>query len=205
MRTERRFFVASLKFKTGMENATLELETPARRVPMTKAQFLAWNPDDGFLYEYENGFALQTTGMKKAERYLIVNILNKFSVLPAYQEGARLLPESDCWLTEKRLRRPDLAFFTREQIRIVSDDEEPIPSFAVELISLHDTAEVVEQKVAEYFTAGVQVLWYVYPVSQMVRVFTSANQSTAYFENNRFSAAPAVPDLSLTVAELLAR
>ncbi|MBC7891455.1 MAG: hypothetical protein H7Y12_04505 [Sphingobacteriaceae bacterium] len=61
------------------ETDLLEDEAPPLvRVPMTKEQFIAWNPDDGFLYEYENGFALQTTGMKKEERYLFRNLQKAF-------------------------------------------------------------------------------------------------------------------------------
>lgn len=52
-----------------METTVLETEEEDEidevRIPMTKAQFLAWSDDDGFLYEYENGFAVQTTGIKK--------------------------------------------------------------------------------------------------------------------------------------------
>ena len=47
------------------------VETGEVRVSMTREQFLEWNPDEGFLYEYDNGFAVQTTGRKKEERYII--------------------------------------------------------------------------------------------------------------------------------------
>lgn len=56
-----------------MQSAVLEPEeVDDVRIPMSKETFLNWNPDDGFLYEYDNGFAEQTTGMKKEERYITV-------------------------------------------------------------------------------------------------------------------------------------
>lgn len=56
------------------------------RIPMLKEAFLNWNPDDGFLYEYNSGFAEQTTGMKKEERCIIGNIQDKFDATNAYRE-----------------------------------------------------------------------------------------------------------------------
>jgi Uma2 family endonuclease len=171
-------------------------------IPMSKQQFLNWNPENGFLYEFENGLAIPTNGMKKAERYLVVNIQDKFATLKAYQEGGRLLAETDCWLTENQMRRPDLAFFSKEAIRIVDDSSEPIPPFVIEIISPTDTAKHIEEKVIEYFEAGVQVIWHIYPELRMVRVSTSPRNNVTCFENDFFSATPAIPDLQMTVDEL---
>lgn len=189
-----------------MESAVIEQEEVADvRIPMPKAQFLNWNPDDGFLYEYDNGYAEQTTGMKKNERYIVSNVLDKFETTQAYQERAKLLPESDVWVTDEQKRIPDIAFFTRQQILDSVTNVEPIPAFVIELISPSDKADKVEKKVIEYFNAGVQVVWHVYPALRMVRVFTSVKSNTTYFGTDPFDAAPVVPDLQLTVDELFAR
>ena len=43
-----------------MESAVVEWDDVSIiRIPMSKTAFLNWNPDDGFLYEYDNGFAEQ--------------------------------------------------------------------------------------------------------------------------------------------------
>ena len=122
-----------------------EDEMPIVRIPMSKERFLNWNPDDDFVYEFDNGFAEPTTGMKKDERYLIINIQDKFSLLPMYQQGARLLAETDCWLTKSQMSRPDLSLFTREDIRVTDNSAEPIPAFVVEIISPSDKADHVEK------------------------------------------------------------
>ena len=187
----------------AVETELLETEVPpVARVPMTKAQFLAWEPEDGFLYEFDNGYAEQTTGMKKSERPLIRAIQMAFQQTTAFAENAMLFEETEVWVSEEQMRIPDVAFFTDAQIRASGEAAEPIPTFVVELISPTDRADKVEQKMVEYFAAGVQVLWYVYPALRMVRVFTSVRHSTTFFENESFDAAPALPDLHLTVAEL---
>lgn len=181
-----------------------EVAPPVARVPMTKAQFLAWEPEDGFLYEFDNGYAEPTTGMKKSERPLIRAIQKAFQKTAAFAENAMLFEETEVWVSEEQMRIPDVAFFTDAQIRASGEAAEPIPAFVVELISPNDRADNIEEKVLEYFAAGVQVVWHVFPVLRMVRVFTSAKTATTFFEEESFNAAPALPDLHLTVAELFA-
>ena len=98
-----------------------------------------------------------------------------------------------------------MAFFTREQILDSANDIESIPPFVVELISPTDRVNTVETKVIEYVNAGVQVIWHVFPALRMVRVFNSAKNNATYFETDLFSAAPALPDLQMTVDEVFAR
>ena len=86
-----------------------------------------------------------------------------------------------------------------------ADDGSPVPAFAVEIISPSDKADKIETKVIEYLNAGVQVIWHVFPALRMVRVFTSVKNSISHFETDTFDAAPAVPDLTMTVNELFAR
>lgn len=175
------------------------------RIPMTKEQFLTWDADDGFLYEYDNGFAVQTTGMKKKERYIIRNIQEAFRKTTAYAERGHMYEENDVWVTANQKRIPDMAFFTDAQIKDSLNDEiEPIPAFVVELISPGDKSDHIETKIIEYFTAGVQVVWHVHPALRMVRVFTSVRSATSYFEDDALSAAPALPDLDMTVSGLFA-
>ena len=175
------------------------------RIPMSKEAFLEWNPDDGFLYEYDNGSAEQTSGMKKTERYIISNIQAKFSTTEAFRQRAWLFEESDIWVSNEQKRIPDMAFFTRNQILDSVNYKDPIPAFVVELISPSDRADKIETKVVEYFKAGVRVIWHIFPTLRMVRMFTSVKNSTSYFETDTVDAASAVPDLRMTVNELFAR
>lgn len=182
------------------------IETPDEEavvgIPMSKQRFLNWNPDDGFLYEFDNGIAIPTDGMKNVERPIIQKILRKFTQTIAYQQMGELLPETKCWLNKKQMRIPDAAFFTSAQIQDSGADRHPIPAFVIELISPSDKVKDVEQKVIEYFAAGVQVVWHIHPILRMVRVFTSARHNITCFENDAFNAAPAIEDLQMTVEEL---
>ena len=189
-----------------MESAVLEQEeVDDVRIPMSKQAFMNWNPDDGFLYEYDNGFAEQTSGMKNKELHIISNIQDVFATTQSSRERAKLFEEADVWVSERQKRIPDMALFTRQQVLDGANDGNPIPAFVVEIISPSDRADKIETKVIEYFSAGVQIVWHVFPALRMVRVFTSVKNSVTHFDADAFDAAPAVPDLQMTVDELFAR
>ncbi len=190
-----------------MESTLLEAQDEATdvRIPMSKQQFMNWNPDNGFLYEFENGFAIPTDGMRKEERYLVRNVQVAFQKTKAFQEKGYMFEESSIWITPDQKRIPDMAFFTDDQIKeSQSPDSEPIPSFVIEIISPSDRVKTVESKVIEYFEAGIQVVWHIHPSLRMVRVFTSPRQNVTCFENDTFNAAPVISDLQMTVEELFA-
>lgn len=189
-----------------MESAVLEQkEVDDVRISMSKQAFMNWSPDDGFLYEYDNGFAEQTSGIKNKEFYIISNIQDTFATTSAFLERSKLFEEADIWVTDAQKRIPDMALFTRQQVLDGANDENPIPAFVVEIISPTDKADKIEIKVIKYFRAGVQVIWHVFPASRMVRVFTSVKNSITHFETDTFDVAPAVPDLTMTVNELFVR
>ena len=170
-------------------------------IPMSKQRFLNWSPDDGFLYEFDNGIAIPTDGMKKEERYLVRNVQRALQKTKAFLDGGFMFEESEVWVTDNQKRIPDMAYFTDSQIK-QSTEAEPIPTFVIEIISPTDKVKSVESKVIEYFAAGVQVVWHIHPALRMVRVFTSSRQNVTCFENDSFTAAPVIPDLQLTVEEL---
>ena len=50
------------------------------------------------------------------------------------------------------------------------------PQFAVEIISNTDDAIEVDNKMEEYFKAGVKLVWHIYPKAGKVLVFTSPDE-----------------------------
>lgn len=188
-----------------MESTLLEIpdNEAITGIPMSKQRFMNWNPDDGFLYEFDNGTAIPTDGMKKEERYLVRNVQRALQKTKAFLDGGFMFEESEVWVTDSQKRIPDMAFFTDDQIKESTETKpEPIPAFVIEIISPTDKVKPVESKVIEYFSAGVQVVWHIHPDLRMVRVFTSPRQNVTCFENDSFTAAPVIPDLQMTVEEL---
>ncbi len=192
-----------------METLTSQKKTrrPARsrvRKPKTLEAFLRWEQPEGYYkYEWVDG-ALEKTEymMKNTERLLVVNIDRAFAKTAAYQEGGHLLAETVVPVSEERVRIPDVSFFTREQIIKSSKGEQPVPAFAIEIISPDESGIKIEQKAFDYFAAGVQVLWQVYSNVRMVKVLTSPQAVQICLKQDVCTAAPVLPDLKIAADEV---
>ncbi len=188
---------------------TLTIEAVREGVPkyaglsLSKADFLQWESDDDFFYEWNDGILEPMKGMQQNELFIISNIEDKFFETETFKKKkGRLFSEIDCWLTEKQMRRPDMAFYTAEQIKDTAQNKVAIPSFVVEIISEHDDIRKAEIKLREYFKAGVQVVWRVLPEVDSVYVFTSPKTVGIYSDTDIITAAPAIPDLTMAAEDL---
>jgi|YNPBryulayer2012_1023412.scaffolds.fasta_scaffold16023_3 Uma2 family endonuclease len=166
-------------------------------------EFRAWASDDGFKYEWVDGTLKATTAMKNRERLLVSRLLRRFAQTKAYQEGGELLPETDTLLAPvNKVRIPDLAFFTRDELLQSEKGDEPIPSFVIEIISPSNTVDEVQTKLADYFNSGVQVVWEIFPKNKSVRIYNSLKTVKICTDDDVCSAAPALPDFTITPNQL---
>jgi Uma2 family endonuclease len=174
-----------------------------QNLPTTLAEFMVWEPTDAYKYEWNDGELIRFTGMKKKE-YYIADLLNLLMFKTGYFEQGALLQETDVMLTGIQMRRPDLAYFTRDQIYAARQGEDVIPEFVIELISPTDDAEQVEKKIVEYFKAGVRVLWKVMPDSQVVYVYTARKIVMICTDNDVCSAASVLLNFGIKAGMLFA-
>jgi Uma2 family endonuclease len=173
-------------------------------LPKTFAEFEQWQPADGYKYEWNDGEVIIFEKMKKKHLHLIRILQQLFYKTTAFHDGGAFIMEQDVMLTGIQMRRPDLAFFSGKQIDDTqkSEDDEPIPEFVIEVISPSDDAEKVESKVIEYFKAGVQVVWNIFPEVKTVYVYTSRKTVKICTDNDICSAYPIIPDFEISVDNL---
>ena len=169
---------------------------------MTKSDFLKWESDDAFVYEYDNGRLEPTLSMKQEEVFLLQHLTRHFQQTDAYRQEGELVAEVDVWLTDKQMRRPDVAYYNITQLRQMAVGEQVVPSFAVEFVSDNDDIRKYIRKLNEYFQAGVQVVWLVFSNDQTVYVYTSPKTVTIATDNDSIHAAPVLAELQMTVNEL---
>lgn len=62
---------------------------------MTKNEFLRWESNDNYVYEFVGGIREPITGMRQDENYLLTNVENVFLSTSALEKGSRLRPEMD--------------------------------------------------------------------------------------------------------------
>ncbi len=129
------------------------------------------------LCELVDGSLLEKT-MSSFESYLAVRIAH---LLKVFVEAARLgiVLGADGMLRLARglLRIPDVSFISWDRLPGHVFPREDIwtlaPDLAVEVISHGNTREEMEHKLLDYFTAGVRLVWYVYPAEREVHVYTA--------------------------------
>ena len=180
------------------------VQVSAPAIPQTLDEFLNWEPVDGFKYEWNEGEIIRFSGVTK-KQYYIYDVLNALFIEKGYHKTGTFMAEPDVMLTALQMRRPDITYFTKEQIQRGRRGEDVIPAFVVEVLSETDQAYRIEEKIAEYFKAGVQVVWNVIPEHEVVYVYTSRKQVMICLEDDICSAAPVLPDFSISINNLFAQ
>ncbi|GAA4398005.1 hypothetical protein GCM10023187_08060 [Nibrella viscosa] len=182
------------------------VQSSASTHPQTFEEFLNWEPMDGYKYEWNDGEIIRFSGMKK-KQYYIYDVLNNLFIEKGYHRTGTFIAEPDVMLTVIQMRRPDIAYFTKAQINQGRHGDDVIPEFVIEILSESDLAYRIEEKLTEYFKAGVKVVWNIIPdpEQQVVYVYTSRKHVTICLEDDICSAAPVLPDFAISVNELFAQ
>ncbi len=150
----------------------------------------------GVKYEFNNGIVEKRESFKKKDMRIFDTIFRAFVHTTAYAQDGIIAPEVEVWTSATQFRKPNFSFWTRAQ---QIEEAESVPLFVAEIISPNDRINVVNNKVLEYFKAGVQVLWHIFPEQKMLYVFTSPSQITVRFEDDICSAAPVLADFEISV------
>lgn len=103
------------------------------------------------------------------------------------------------------VRAPDLAFVTAERAQAQTRDTgffDGAPDLAVEVISPHETAESIEDKLIDYLEAGTQQVWLVYPRTQTVIVYNSLTEVTAFSTSDTHEGGDLLPGFQLPVRNI---
>lgn len=169
--------------------------------PSTLAEFILWEPEDGFKYEWNDGELIKFNGMDKNQVYIYDLLLDLFFE-KGYKKMGTLVSEYDVMLSGIQMRRPDIAYLTKEQIQRTKKGADEIPEFVIEIISGNDNINKVEAKITEYYKAGVKVVWLIFPEEKMVQVYTSRRNVKICLDNDVCSAQPVLDGFEIGVDEL---
>ena len=172
-------------------------------LPTTLEEFMAWEQEDGFKYEWNDGELIKFVGMNR-NQFHIFGALNRFFISKGYWQQGTFIAEQNVQLSGIQMRRPDIAYFTLEQEQLMKQGEDEIPEFTIEIISGSDKANKVEEKTIEYFKAGVKVVWLIYPDNKTVQVYTSLKQAQICTDDDICSAKPVLEEFEIKVSDIFA-
>lgn len=172
-------------------------------LPRTLAEFMLWEPNDGFKYEWNDGELIKFDGMNKKQIRIYDTLLELF-FLKGYKKTGTFVAEYDVQLSGIQMRRPDIAYLTNEQLKEADKGQDPIPPFVIEIISENDNINKVLSKISEYYKAGVQIVWLIFPEEKEVHVYSSRRDVKICIENDICSAAPVLPEFEIGIDVLFA-
>jgi Uma2 family endonuclease len=164
-----------------LRNKTAEFGIKPSTKPILWADFERkyLSREDGFKYEWLNGIVEKTPRSMHQSQLFIQHFLNRFILTMALQCGEDLgsfTAEADAFFNMQH-RKPDLAYFTHEELRRMRTGEKIVPMFIVEIISPSDNINRVTQKLADYRAAGVLVVWHIFPQLEEVHVYKGENMT----------------------------
>ena len=164
-----------------LRNKTANIGTKADVKPISWADFERkyLSREDGYKYEWLNGSIEKTPRTMHQSQVFIQHFLNHFIVkmgILCGQDLGSFSAETDSFFNENH-RKPDLAFFTPDELRRMRNGERVVPMFVIEIISPTDNINRVTQKLADYRNAGVKVIWHIFPQMQEVHVYKGENMT----------------------------
>jgi len=103
------------------------------------------------------------------------------------------------------VRAPDSAFIGKEKLAKYGITEKffpDAPDLAVEVVSPNDRKKDIEDKVQDYLTAGVNLIWIIYPQKQFVVVHRQSKIVSILFETDELEGEEVLPNFRLPLEKL---
>lgn len=188
---------------TPTETAMIVKAYPPR---MTPEEFERWPDSDGL--ELIDGVVREKQMGAESSR-IQAGISHRLHQV-VYPSALGELFDSECMYqcfpsAPKRVRKPDVSLVLRDRL---PDGQIPRgmfrirPDLAVEVISLNDEYEEVDEKVADYFDAGVPLIWVVTPKTRTVLVYFADGTARRLGPADELTGDPVVPGFRVRVADL---
>jgi Uma2 family endonuclease len=211
--------MATIDFPSDWSFADLQArlgKVPADRIRLLPSPGFATEDDviqiaerEGRFYELDGGTLVEKP-MGWYESLLagwILTQINNF--LEVHDLGKAFGADGPVRILPGVVKIPDVCFIGWDRWPTERLPRRPIPSLvphlAVEVLSETNTEEEMSHKLLQYFTSGVQLVWYIDPDTRSARVFTGPTQETTVDEQGILDGAEILPGFQLSLARLFER
>ncbi|WP_337176409.1 Uma2 family endonuclease [Paludisphaera sp.] len=180
--------------------------TPGRA---TTRHLTAANASGDRLFELVDGVLVEKSMGFEESRWAYVLGLYIGIFLLEHDLGAVLGADGLVKLAPGLVRSPDLSFiswgrYPREKRRAGATPD-VAPDLAVEILSRSNTRREMERKLAEYFAAGVRLVWIVDPKRREVRIHASPSDPVVLTAADALDGGDVLPGFRLALAEWFAQ
>ena len=162
--------------------------------------------EDEGLFELVDGKLVEKQ-MSRIASLTAGRITTALSIYVARGNFGDVLPEQtfQCFPRDRNLiRRPDVAFIISARTAGLPDEGHLsiAPDIAVEVVSPTDRIYELDEKLDDYRSAGVRLIWVVNPNSRTIRVHRLDHSVTELCESDILSGESVLADFTIQVAEL---
>jgi Uma2 family endonuclease len=160
-------------------------ETPCDEIIVEKKvwtdeEFMALSRDR-HRFEIVNGELVDRDKLGAKHSYIAFMLIYAlFAVVRSQKLGALFNSSTAFKMKNGNKRASDISFFAKERLQGMEDLPDGFleggPDLAIEVLSPTNTIAEIEGKIAEYFENGSRLVWVIYPNSQYVLVYRSAQE-----------------------------
>lgn len=161
--------------------------------------------DSDLFYEEIDDQIVEVPGMGVYEAWIASQLLLRL----IGQRMGRVVIEGmfDFKAATGKKRRPDLAFVSyerwpREKPVPRAEAWDVVPNLAVEVASPSNSANVILEKIADYFKVGIERVWVIHPMQRNVYVYTSPTNVTILAEQDELIDEQLLPGFRMALGEL---
>lgn len=167
-------------------------------------------PDDGRTYELVNGELVEKS-MSDLSQIVANNLMEELVVWSRRTGAGRSLVEASfrCFPhAPDMVRRPDVCFLSAVQLAGYPWGQGHFtvaPELAVEVVSPNDEVYELDQKIRDYFQAGVRLVWIVNPELQIVRIHRAPGNVSELVDDAVLDGENVLPGFRCSLPVLFAR
>ena len=167
------------------------------------------SPEEALLYEVVDNQVVKLPPIGAYEVRLAALLAARLEMFARQQQLGRAVQDMlfDLPGATGRQRRPDVAFVSFDRWpphrRIPRTEAwDVVPNLAVEVVSRTDSGDSIVDKIAEYFHAGVDRVWVVFPSQEQVYTYESPISIRILTRADELSGEPILPHFRLPLVEL---
>lgn len=160
----------------------------------------------GKRYELVDGELLEMPGAGGVHTTIMVLIFKLIDAYVTEHDLGIVYPDGLAYIIGRdpdQVRIPDVSFVSHERVPEGGPPEgfwPEAPNLAVEVVSPHDSASRLHEKVRNYLEAGTQMVWVVWPKSQTVTVYTPGGTARDLDPDDQLDGGNVLPGFRMNVA-----
>ena len=174
-------------------------------MPLTPEDVERAGERDGKLYELVDG-ELKEKSVGTAALLIAGLIIQRLNSLYYPEKGFAVAEAMTyCFGRPNHGRKPDVVFAWRHHFpegKVPTGDLMITPDLVVEVLSPSNTGFDLEEKLADYLSAGIPLVWIVHPDMKTIRVYRNDGTTKLYAAADTIADEPLLPGFALKVGDV---